>query len=412
MGEQLFFDFSLGVSALRYIKNNDSRFYLMYMFFLLLVCYSVYDFMTSANISVRYGNRTGVHLSLIAMVVFFCTYYIFTFWRDYIFSPVKLSLWLIAGWSTISFVFHSKYDWSATIHLGLSFLWILIYHFFSHYLCNFPRAITQIKVGIAIMFLFYVFSAGYAMFFIHAHLAKVGVDRLAVVNLVYSVMVFVPWLSLVKNRKLRIFGIALVLLVVLGAMKRGAIIVLPLMLSTWMAIEAVVEKKNFVRPMLKIVFLFGLFAIGLFVADQFSNGFLSDRFSSKELADGSGRAGALIIAFKEISKWSFTEQLLGTGKGFFSHNDWLEFLYLHGLVGVILYAALFCALIVQVLHLIWRESPYAPGVAMVLVYISVVGMFGAIYFVHSTLYLMAFLGVVEGLKYNDLRNKQTSFSTI
>jgi len=359
--------------------------------------------MTSANTSVRIGNRFGVHATLISIVTVLGTYYIFTSLRAVIISPVKFSLWIITLWIAISTVYHSNYDWNTAIHFGLSCLWILIYHFFSYYLRRYPEAIAQVRFNIGVMFCFYVFSAVYAMVFIHAHLVKVGQDRLAVVNLVYSVMVFVPWLSILKNRKQRLIGIAIVLLVVLGSMKRGAIIAFPMMLSTWMLVEAAVERKNLLRPALKIIFSLLLFAVGLLVADQVSGGFLSDRFSARQLADGSGRAGAFSLAFKDLSEWSFAELMLGTGKGFFSHNDWFEFLYLYGIIGVILYASLFCSIFFRGWQLIRKSSQYAPAVAMTLVYTLLVGMFGAIYFVHSTLYLMALLGTVEALTANDNR---------
>jgi hypothetical protein len=70
-----------------------------------------------------------------------------------------------------------------------------------------------------------------------------------------------------------------------------------------------------------------------------------------------------------------------------------------------LYAVLLFSLAGRVWQLVRNSSPYATAVAMVLVYISVVGLFGAVYFVHSTLYLMAFLGAVEGLMFNDLQMK-------
>ena len=392
------------------ISNTTGNrfFFFLYLLLLLLMSYAVQDFRTSANTLVRVGVRSGVHLTLFAIMTTFGLYYAFTCWREFIFSPVKTALWLIAGWIATACIYQGTYDWNAAIHFGLSCLWILQYHFFSYYLRRFPEALTQVKACMSMMFLFYVFSAVYAMFFIHAHLTKVGVDRLAVVNLVYNVLVFVPWLSLLDSRKLRIAGLGIVLLVVLCSMKRGAIIVYPLMLSTWMLVEAHVRRKGLMRPVLGILFLLILFVSGLAVADQFSNGFLSQRFSAKQLADGSGRADSFSLAFKHISEWSIDEFILGTGKGFFSHNDWFEFLFSYGFIGVMLYAALFISLAGRMWQLVKSSSPYAPAVAMVFVYMSVVGLFGAVYFVHSTLYVMAFLGAVEGLMFNDQRNSAES----
>lgn len=95
-------------------------------------------------------------------------------------------------------------------------------------------------------------------------------------------------------------------------------------------------------------------------------------------------------------------QMLGTGV----HNEWLEFLFSFGVIGVILYGLFFVALAWRVLQLIRMASPYASAYAMAVVYMLVVGMYGGIYFVHSTLYIMAFLGAVEGLAVRDLRTAQ------
>lgn len=377
-------------------QNNEFYFVLYVLFFLLLV-YAFFDFRTSANTFVRVGVRSSVHMTLFFIMSLTGLYFIFTSWKEIKISSFKTLLWLIAGWIATAIIYHGTFDWNAAIHLGLSCMWILIYHFFSYHIRRFPKSFTQVQICMGMMFAFYIFSAVYAMFFIHAHLVSVGEDRLAVVNLAYNAIVFVPYISLLESKKLRIIGYGIVLMVVLGSMKRGAIIVYPLMLIVWMLADNNVNKKGYLLPLFRIILMLIIFVAGLIVADHFSDGFLSQRFSSKQLLDGSGRAGAFDLALKQMSGWTLDDFVLGTGQGFFSHNDWFEFLYRYGIIGVLLYFSLLTSLAGQVWQLINRSSRYAPSVAMVFVYFIMVGMFGAVYFVHSTLYIMAFLGVVEGL---------------
>ncbi|MBN2731084.1 MAG: hypothetical protein JXR26_01520, partial [Balneolaceae bacterium] len=65
-----------------------------------------------------------------------------------------------------------------------------------------------------------------------------------------------------------------------------------------------------------------------------------------------------------------------------------------------------CIIVRNLTRLVKRASPYAPAYAMAVTYMLVVGMFGGIYFVHSTLYVMAFFGVVKALSSFEIRKNQ------
>ena len=405
-----------GYESLQKGSDNKRLYFLLYLLTFLFLIYGILDIQTNANTVVKTGVRGAVHVTLFIILLFLGSYYALTFGRETLFSPVKTVLWLIFGWIFLSnlfqYIFITVDTWSVLTQLGLSLLWLLIYHFFSYYVQRCPKAFPQIQICIMIMFGFYVFSYIYGMHSLRTHLIHVGQDRLPVVNLAYSVVVFSPWLLLVRRKGLRLCGMGIVLLSVLVSMKRGAIIVFPLMLSASMLVEALISKRNVLRTFLKIICVMILFFMALFVADIASNGYLSDRFSSKELSDGSGRANAFRVALQEISHrppWYF---LIGRGSdgsmkhfGGGLHNEWLEFLYNFGLIGGVFYALLILALSMQVSRLIVSSSPFAPAYVMVVVYVLVVGMFGIIYFAHTTLYVMAFVGAVEGLT---LKNKMAN----
>jgi hypothetical protein len=403
------------------LHNKKHVFYFLYFVFLLVLIYAVQDFQTSANTTGVNLPRRGVHAALFVILMVLGAYYAHTTAGGRIVkhavtiptgksvkSHVKASLWFISGWVVVVNLLQSANVWSSQIHLGLSILWILVYHLFSYYLRRFPNAWPQIQVGIMVMFGFYVFSALYG-----AYTIENIYDRIAVVNLAYGVIVFLPWILLINAKKMRLFAMGIVFLVVLISMKRGAIVVLPIMLSASLLVDAVVNKKG-LQSFIKIIAVTLLFFAGLSIVDQFSGGYLSMRFSSKQLVEGSGRAEYFSKTIDEILQRDLFYLMLGRGSGssiqFLGtgvHNEWLEFLFSFGVIGVVFYLRLFYALARNLRELIRKSSRYAPAYAMAFVYMLVVGMYGGIYFVHSTLYIMALYGAIEGLMINDMFKTHT-----
>ncbi len=392
-----------------YNTNGKARGHLfLYFVFSLILLYAVQDFQSSANVGARDAERGSVHLTLLIILSVLGIYYIYTATRQGIKRhPVVEALWLIAWWVAVVNLVQHVNTWSVAVHCGLSVLWILVYHFFSNYLQCHPSAWRHMQVFVVIMFGFYVFAALYA-----AYTLRTIYSRIVVVNLAYNVLVFLPWLELISAKWMRRLGIGLVFCVVVVSMKRGAIIVLPIMLSTSLAVKAIIGKKGgsaFIRNNIMLVLLL----VGFLAVNQWTGGYLSERFSLESLASGSGRTQLYRYAIEDISQRSLWDLLIGRGSGSSIqvlgtgvHNEWLEFFFSFGVIGVILYGLFFCSLAWRVLQLIRIGSPYASAYAMAIAYMLVVGMYGGIYFMHSTVYIMAFLGAVEGLTVRDLRTAQ------
>jgi len=379
----------------------------LYILFALIGVYAIQDFQTSANTGMKGAERGAVHAALFILLLFLAGYFAKRAIRgELIKSPVILVLGLITVWVGAVNLMQNLSGWAPAVHLGISALWILIYFFFSYYVRRYPKAWPHIQVCVAIMFGFYVFSALYAYYILQALYG-----RIVAVNLVYNVLVFLPWLTLMSSKWARRLGYVLVFIVVLVSMKRGAIIAYPILISAWILMEAVPRKKVG-RAIVQMVVALALFIGGLQIVDQSTGGFLSERFSAESLASGSGRAQSYYHIVENVSNRSPADFLIGTGSGSSiqllgtgAHNEWLEFLYSFGIIGVVLYLLLFLALVGRIRRLSKQSSPYTAAVAMAVVYILVVGMVGGIYFVHSTLYIVAFLGVVEGMMINDERRK-------
>jgi hypothetical protein len=391
--------------------RNAGRFSsLLLVSFTLMLVYVFLDLQTSRNTTGQVGlDRSGVHLAIFALLAVLGIYYAFTTARGRILrSPVKGALLLIAGWISLSTLFRSTIMWSAAVQIGLSLLWVVVYHLMSYYLRSHPDSWHQIRRGVLLLFLFYLFYALYGAYTIGR-----AYNRIPVVNAAYSVLVFLPWLSLVTGRKLRRWVFTATCFVVMFAMKRGAIIALPLMLLSSAFVRRAARGRQIASIVPKTVFLALLFLAGLWGADRLSGGFLSERFSLEQLVGGSGRLEMYKTLVRELSTASPSELLLGRGSGsveqllgMAAHNDWLEFLFSYGIVGAGLYAFLILALVQRWRRLVRASSPYAAGYAMAVTYVVVVGMYGMIYFAHSTLLIMMFFGAVEGLLFNDESARQ------
>lgn len=381
---------------------NTSKIYIT-LIFILILTYAYQDFKSSTNIGLQEADRGMVHIMLFTVVVILSIYFLYTlFTKGIKRDSVKLNLWLITVWILFVGIVQGVSIWALLVHLGLSLLWILIYHFGKNYLIKYPSTQTTFLKWIIVIFLFYVYSAVFA-----AYNISLIYGRKPVLNLVYYVIVFFPWISLLSSRRLKRVLNFLVLAIVLLSFKRGAIIIFPLMLIMYSLIKAKIENTKIVGFGRSLVLVI-LFFCGLLVVDQFNGGFILNRFTLEALASGSGRTDLYSLAINNVEKRSFGDLIIGLGSGSSvqflgtgTHNEWIEFIFSFGIIGVTLYSKLFISLVIRGRSYIIEKSKYAPAYTSIIVYMLVIGLFGGLYFVHSTLYVMLFLGTIEGLRINE-----------
>lgn len=389
------------------ISTNKIYIYL-HVVFLLILTYAYQDFRSSTNIGLREADRGTVHIILFALIALLTIFFVYTLFSQGIKKDaVKGSLWLITGWVFIVGIIQGVSIWAMLVHLGLSLLWILIYHFGRNYTSKYHTVkITTVK-WIVVFFFFYVFSALYAQYNI-----RIIYGRTPVINLVYYVMVFYPWVTLIPTKRYRQLLNFLILGIVLLSFKRGAIIIFPLMLITYSLVKAKIENRK-IAGVGKAILLSVIFICGLLIVDNFTGGFILNRFTIEALESGSGRTDLYRLAINNIKKRSLSDLMIGLGSGSSVqllgtgvHNEWIEFMFSFGIIGLILYAKLFVSLVLRGRRYIKEKSKYAPAYASIIMYMLVIGLFGGLYFVHSTLYVMLFLGTVEGLRINEKINKE------
>lgn len=171
-------------------------------------------------------------------------------------------------------------------------------------------------------------------------------------NVAYTFVFLMPYLFLLKERKLLSLLLSFVMLffIIQGA-KRGAMIsgVIGMTFFAYYQLKTI-DKKNKTKGVLLVVA--GIAALAYFGYDYYQqNQFLVQRMQSITEGDSSGRNTIFANLFNVwVNSGSFLNLLFGHGfgstiflsrTGSWAHNDWLELLTNFGLLGVSIYLTLF-----------------------------------------------------------------------
>jgi hypothetical protein len=141
------------------IIRNRSFIFLHFLGILILI-YIYYDFQSTTNIGLRNANRSIVHIILFIIIAVLGAYYIYTIFFKKIFKDfVRASLWLITIWIAFVNLLKGSDIWNILVHLGISILWVLVYHFGKNYLIDNNNAFPVLLGWMSFFFLFYVFSS-------------------------------------------------------------------------------------------------------------------------------------------------------------------------------------------------------------------------------------------------------------
>lgn len=385
------------------------EFFLITCFLLLIPIYQILDMLNSRNVLWRAANegtdRLSVYLMLAAMIGCSGLFYLSSRVKVHQYGIIKW-FWILLIWSTLCDIIRYTNYWLLAIHVGLALLWIFIFtigvaigclsnHFLSRKIFSF--------------FLIYWGIVVYSFLLSReTRIATIGDG--GVFNLAYSVIVFVPFFLLNIEKKLSKLCLLISILLILLSLKRGAIIILPLMLWCYHIIKnsqiGKSMKNILMLPVIVIVLL-----IGYLVVDNMSNGMLSHRFSTEELSDGSGRASQFRACFQLLSNSSALEFLWGLGAencqrqlGIAVHNEILAWLSYYGVVGLICFFSFLGACVWQGYKLLRDRSPYAASYFSILIYFFVTSLISGFYFMHMTMILFLTLGLICGKE--ELRLKQ------
>ena len=292
--------------------------------------------------------------------------------------------------------------WYSVIHISLAFWWITSYHFFYNYLSRNQHAINVILAMFLVMFLFNV----WVNFFVRENITNTLGKEYVVTGYAYLIILFIPYIILFKQKWLKFLLFTMATLMTISSFKRGAILLLPLMFL-WYYYSIARLNGKWASFFTKLIIFSFLLIIALIWINNISGGFLSHRFSTQELEYGSGRSTIWARALNNISNRSTPDLILGTGSGSSikylktgAHNEWIEFLFSFGIIGVLLYANICFALIRKAWKLLKEKSSIAPAYGMMVTFILFVSLYSGMYFAHSSFYIFSFFGLIEYLRLN------------
>ncbi len=370
--------------------------------YLLVFFYSIYDLLNSASTGNSNENRRSVYVLLFAIVIVLLLYCILT--RFVSFFRVFTALFLLSLYCLVDTMFiKGDYSWGSVVYAGLSFWWIFTIWFFYYIVSRKIINFKSIQNFIRVMFV--VFSLGVAYGAVNITLNSASINY-ARVGFIYHILAMLPLVFLERNKKVKNVFLIISICLTIFSFKRGAIILLPVMLLAYLFLEK--DKTNRKKNLIRTAFILFFLIIAWLVVDKYSGGYLSSRFTKSELMDGSGRTKIWEITINNVKLRSPLQFILGISnkdESFISagvHNEYLSFLNSNGLIGFILYLYVLLCLVLHSIVLIKRKSVLAASYTALTIYIIGISFVSGFFHVHSTFYIMVYLGCVHAFdKYDD-----------
>ncbi len=374
-------------------RTKTGFFPLLYILWIFVVMYSVADMESSTNAYQAQGDRSSVYVYLIGILGVLGIHYL-TNLKLYTFPPMTpllaMAVWVFAD-NLILGNFYGGSRWTALTHFGLVVWWYLAIIFGYNYITDNKNKEKHLTVLIIAMFVYYCYK-----FIEVAIVSNETHDETTVLNLIYRVIVFIPIIYMMSSKWIKTVTMGMIFILTVISMKRGALIVLPVMLLAGYFLDRT-KKKNIVKTIFSLVVIVAFVVAVIQIINNVTGGFLAERFSWESLTDGSSRSDKYAAAIETISNRNILQFMLGIGSGPRAgvHNEILEFLVTFGFLGFCTYAALFVSMVRRLYMLYQQKSQYASVYGMIFVFIFMVGLYSGVMFTHSTFYIMLTLGIVE-----------------
>lgn len=364
----------------------------------LLIAYAYQDVSTSSQGGMGVMNRSMVHVLLFSIIGFLGFYVISHHWEGY---SLKTLLRPLICWEI--YIFFSM--WINAIPLNVAVIypmfvlwWILSLITFSTYTYRNYANFKQIRNLFLIMFGVWIWLSLVAR---AGMIAKGNVFGTSM--FIYNLLLLTPTIFFIKGKKLRYILLLVAFFMCILSFKRGAIVTLPVMVLAYILTKGKIHNKQFKNIWLLIV-AFGIFAVIINYIDGLYDGLLLSRFTSEELATGSGRDHLREMALSAIDKRDTLTYFFGTGPGTTvsylgtgAHNEWIEAMFCYGIVGICLYLWMVLSGARFAYKLIKMRSEYAPQASMYVTYLIMCSMFSGFLFMHIAFYYWAGMGVLSGL---------------
>lgn len=203
---------------------------------------------------------------------------------------------------------------------------------------------------------------------------------------VYILIAMGSFLLIEENSVLKTSLIFFIGIIILCTTKRTGLLCIILGLLTYYLLDIFFKNKP-IKGFIKIILLIICLAlVGTWAINHFNLDIL-DRFSELQSDGGSGRNEIWQQVYLAFQASNFEFKLLGhgfqaisynlniQGRGIMAHNDYLEYLYDYGIIGVCLVACFLIAILKRFFLLIKKRSSLTPAFAYVIVCFTLLSTF-------------------------------------
>lgn len=357
-----------------------------------------------------FGYNLGYITPLSIVVIDFLSLVIFFIYKTRINTAlaVMVFIWLLIVVFNSFFVSDNIFD-----SLREVILWPLVFFAFFHVF-----SVNERKY-ILMLFIMTFLISSYLFYEIASFrtFALLSDNTLASVNLIYYVIVLIPWLFIIKSRWWKyLFFFLAVFLSIYSAKRTGIVIVI--CLSLLFLFYFIKDNKKGLWNL--IIGAIISFVVGYFIVMWFFNIGFSDyliyRFDSIEDDRGSGRFDIYENVWNLLQNSYWYEWLLGHGHNavvrdnvidgvcLSAHNDFLEILYDYGVVAFVVYLIIHFLLIKRVFLLKKMGSIYSvPYTASYLIFLLLSMLSHLVIYPTFLIFLSSLWGFMEAKIKNNLR---------
>jgi O-antigen ligase len=320
---------------------------------------------------------------------------------------ILVFIWLF--WMVTTCLLALKYDASALKYSFVEVLYCpLSFLFFFVLIKSNQTLLSKINIVFLILlaFIFPLFISEYNF------RKTLLVDSFSVMDDIYFLILLLPWVLLYPKVLWKSIGILVIILAVLLAMKRTALLALVLALVVYFLSERIRVRKLIDWRFLVGICFFAAIILPLYsYIDTQTNSYLSSRISSSADDEGSGRLDIYKEVIKLQSESTIDSWVIGHGHntvtrfvsgGFSAHNDWLEVLFDYGLIGIVLYSCFYLLLLRKIFQLLKQRSYYGPPLAASYALFFVISLTSHLVLYASTFaFLMAFWGSIFAMTWRE-----------
>lgn len=366
------------------------------IFLLLFLGYIYFNYKSSVSSGVVDGNRLNVYIFLIGIIITSLLITINKFITlKFLERKFNIILFVFLLYILILGVIRNSDRWILSVHLFLSFFWIILYSYI-YYLGKTNNKILSFIIS-SLEKIIYINI--FIVFFSILNIKRIYQREIGVTNSIFDVLALYPLIFLIKGKKNKIIITILVALSVVLSAKRSAIIIFLLMM-----INSNFYKISFRKTLRKIKKLFILLPLILpiiYIKLDYIR-LVLNRFSLDKLEGGSGRTSFYGTIISSLNSKDIVDLILGGGSGTTirllgtgAHNEWLFYINDFGIVGLFLQICLHIFLIKKIYKSRKNVKNIYLVISNVYIMIFVNCMVSGFYFVYATIYQIILIAIVD-----------------